>query len=206
MTELNNNSEVTDVLNFWFGGNIDTNYKTKWFPSGNEELRITIDNEITARYSALLDRAVNGELDMWMNSIYSCVALIVILDQFSRHIYRSLPPDANQRKVADSKALHVAEKLVSMPGWDNSLTTSMFVFALMPFRHSATVDRLQNVMAAIDQREIKDNAGLNVLQKFKKQTVRRLQHLQDRLVVRIYNIYYYLFLVIYDFKLYCLHT
>lgn len=185
LLEMENISSITfhEVLQFWFGGDTNVNYKTKWFPSGNEVLQQAIDHEITSKYGELLQRAVNGDLEEWTSTTKSCVALIIVLDQFSRHIYRNLSPDAFQRKIADNKALTVATALTTQENWDDSLHCCEFVFCLMPFRHAATTDHLTKVMDFINSREHKENEGMNLLQKFKKQTIRRLQHLQDRAMV-----------------------
>jgi hypothetical protein len=55
-----------------------------------------------------------------------------------------------------------------------------FVFVLMPFRHNQNISRLQNILHQIDSREMEEQQGLELLNKFRKQTLRRLQHLQDR--------------------------
>lgn len=103
-----------------------------------------------------------------------------MLDQFSRHILRQEPPDSELRREADRQALHVAEIITSTDGWDQNLSVGEFVFSLMPFRHSATLDRLKEVLRKIDARRSREMQGVNLLEKFRKQTVRRLQHLEDR--------------------------
>eukprot|EP01039_Chlorochromonas_danica_P021971 gene21971-27241_t len=57
---------------------------------------------------------------------------------------------------------------------------AMMVFALMPFRHNASIDRLEFVLQQLQERETRDNQGTELMLRFRKQTVRRLQHLQDR--------------------------
>jgi uncharacterized protein (DUF924 family) len=78
---------VDDVLNFWFpclpDGDLSALVRQWdwWFRGGG-------DAEIVARFSSLLECASRGELDDWDREPRSRLALILILDQFSRTIYR----------------------------------------------------------------------------------------------------------------------
>jgi uncharacterized protein (DUF924 family) len=174
-----------DVFNYWFGGDTKVNYKTKWFPTGNALLQEQADLDITNKFGDLFNKAVsnNSEILQWKNETRSCIAYIILLDQFSRHIYRyqGVASDAIERQYADSLALSAIESLTSrLPNWDENLSVSEFVFGLMPFRHSATSKRLENVMNFINERQERELNGIDLLTKFRKQTLRRLQHLQDR--------------------------
>jgi uncharacterized protein (DUF924 family) len=171
------------VLNFWFGGSIENNYKTKWFPTSSRSLQEQADFEITQKFSNYFSDALENNLDHWMDEKHSTIALIVILDQFSRHIYRQLPSDAPERARADMTALSLAERLTSKEDWSDGLRIDEFVFSLMPYRHSATLSRLQYVLECIDQRAQSHDKQMELLQKFRKQTLRRFQHLQDRSMV-----------------------
>ncbi len=76
------------VLHFWFGGNPAANYREKWFPKdGSEQQRIT-DHAIRDRFVKVLQAAERGELSWWEDEPRTLLALIIVLDQFSRHIYR----------------------------------------------------------------------------------------------------------------------
>ena len=173
-------SSFEEVINFWFGDSLEINYKTKWFPTSSKELQKKADEIITLKFSSLLSNAINHQLNDWLTSKQSTIALILVLDQFSRHIYRSLPSDAIERQIADKLALEVAEQLIKNENWDEELKIDEFVFCLMPFRHSATLERLQYVLQSIDKRAQQQEKYSELLQKFRKQTLRRLQHLQDR--------------------------
>jgi uncharacterized protein (DUF924 family) len=172
-----------EVLSFWFDGNLDQNYKTKWFPTSSRSLQQQADEIITTKFSRYLYAALNHKLDHWLDQISSTIALIIILDQFSRHIYRQLdlPSDAQERILTDQLALSITEKLISSSSsWDLNLQVDQFVFSLMPFRHSATLERLQFVLNSIDEKIATHEKYSELLNKFRKQTLRRFQHLQDR--------------------------
>ena len=75
-----------EVINFWFGGDNQLNYKTKWFPSNekrdtqSKSQQELTDYEIHSRFKSHLTMAINGELDSWKSlSFQSCLALIMYL-------------------------------------------------------------------------------------------------------------------------------
>ena len=101
-----------EVLDFWFGGVQKENYKTKWFPA-NKELEAKVDHEVYHRFNSTFEAALDGGLDAWKRKgVREHVALIVVLDQFSRHIYRfkKLEGDDEERKIADLEALSTAKE------------------------------------------------------------------------------------------------
>lgn len=179
---------VGDVLAFWFDGDVELNYKNKWFVTGSREMQAELDRTISERYGALLNAAMKMELESWRETQEGKIALIVVLDQFSRHIFRhqQLPPDAEERRICDQHALSIAEELTSSSSWHVPLSVSEFVFSLMPYRHSATLQRLENVLQCIDAREAVEAKYADLLSKFRKQTTRRLQLLQDRATVHVF--------------------
>jgi uncharacterized protein (DUF924 family) len=125
----------------------------------------------------------DGYLVLWNNNNRYRVALIVVIDQFSRHIYRyqNIPIDSPIRKNTDNTALKLAEDLIKQSNnWDKDLSIAQFVFALMPYRHTPTTNNLDIVMSLIDNRKKREEEEISLLEKFRKETLRRLQHLQDR--------------------------
>lgn len=177
-----------EILHFWFGGDQQVNYHTKWFPDGGGDVQARTDREINERFGSVFQGALRGDFtDSWTQSPRSTLALIVVLDQFSRHIFRleERPTDYEGRRAADNAALSLAQNLQSNhEATVSSWPMAMMVFALMPFRHNASIDRLEFVLQQLQERETRDNQGTELMLRFRKQTVRRLQHLQDRARVR----------------------
>jgi uncharacterized protein (DUF924 family) len=138
------------ILSFWFDGNMQENYRNKWFPTSDSDAQAKTDRLITEQFSLLLNAAEGSELLAWKAQKESFVALILLLDQFSRHIYRH---DAGKRASNDVAALALAEEFVHA-GFHLQVPVPYFVFALMPFRHSATPDRLEMVLKEIDTRDV----------------------------------------------------
>jgi uncharacterized protein (DUF924 family) len=85
-------SEIEQVLDYWFGasaadGSLDPTRKKMWFGDGRKH-----DAEIRDRFGALHERAGRGELDAeWTATPRGTAALVVVLDQLSRHIHRDTP-------------------------------------------------------------------------------------------------------------------
>jgi len=175
---------VEEVLDFWFGGDIQHNYKHKWFPSVNSNVQQSVDSEINERFGALLSNALSGGLDIWTENVRGAVALIVLLDQFARHIYRhrGFVGAAREAKLTltGAKAISVTEKLMAKGNGLKDLPIPFQVFALMPFRHLPTLQRLQKVMEQVDQRILDHQKEGDLLQKFRKMSLRNLQSLEDK--------------------------
>jgi uncharacterized protein (DUF924 family) len=90
-----------DVLRFWFPGDsaaLPAPQQLLWWFRGGADL------EICARFASLHERAARGELDAWARDPRGRLALILVLDQFSRSIHRNSPKTWAQ----DPKALGVA--------------------------------------------------------------------------------------------------
>ena len=169
------------VLEYWFGGDTQVNYRTKWFPTGNETIQRKADDTIMNLFEEVFYLCYLGEkTEEWSKHPRSALALIIVLDQFSRHIFRrqQVPPSDSRRRQADVSALAVAVQLSSTPTWDRIFSVPEFVFALMPYRHARTVDKLTIVMREIGRREQEAEDGEKLLGKFRKQTARNLQAIQ----------------------------
>ena len=172
------------VLEYWFGGDTQVNYRTKWFPTGNETIQQQADDTIMNLFEEVFYLCYLGEKTIeWSKHPRSTLALIIVLDQFSRHIFRRqrVPSHDPRRKQADSSALAAAIQLSSTPHWDRIFSVPEFVFALMPYRHARTIDKLTVVMNEINRREQETEEGEKLLGKFRKQTVRNLQAMQGTL-------------------------
>jgi uncharacterized protein (DUF924 family) len=127
-------SSPEEVLSYWFPeGNIfDAGRETFgrqmqwWFQGGPE-----VDREIAERFGEVLEQARRGELDHWAETPRGRLALIVVLDQFSRNIYRGSPLSYAQ----DPKALELAVWGIDA-GMDRELSPMEQIFFWMPLGHS----------------------------------------------------------------------
>ena len=153
-------TEYNDVLEFWFGdpnGDNFGEYREIWFEKDR-----AFDTEIRTRFGKDLARASAGNYDAWETSPLGTLALIVMLDQFSRNIFRGLP----KAFAADAKARSIARQVIDQ-GIDRDFLAVQRLFIYLPFEHSElledqefSVELFENlgleasIEAAIDHRNI----------------------------------------------------
>jgi len=111
-----------DIIRFWF----EELEPKSWF-----EKDLKFDKLIKQRFGDLLEQAKQGELYHWRTCPLGRLAEIIILDQFSRNIYRDTPVAF----AADPMALTLAQEAVAL-GIDNELKPKQVPFLYMPYMHS----------------------------------------------------------------------
>ena len=122
------------VLDFWFG-EPDTpafgEASPRWFNGGD-----AFDSQIEQRFGATLEAARRGECDAWQATPLGALALVIVLDQFSRNTCRGRPTAFE----ADARALEVARRLVASGAHFDLPTPEHRVFAYLPFEHAESLD------------------------------------------------------------------
>ncbi len=138
-----------EVLDFWFGppGSPDRGQPRKiWFArqdAGGSEF----DAEIRAIFGPTIEAAAAGHLDHWVHSLDGALALCLLLDQFTRNIYRG----SAQAFATDGKALGFARRAIEA-GWHEELDPVVAKFFMLPFQHAedlASQDRGMELFAAL---------------------------------------------------------
>jgi uncharacterized protein (DUF924 family) len=114
-----------DVLDFWFR----ELKPAQWFEASD-----ALDQRIRDRFGDLLDSARRGALDAWSQDPHGRLALIIVLDQFSRNIYRDSP----EAFASDSKAQALVLAGLDA-GHDRGLTFAERQFFYMPLMHAEDV-------------------------------------------------------------------
>jgi len=113
---------IKSVLDFWF---VESG-ASKWFKGGPD-----FDAEITHRFSEIHAKAKAEEFNHWRENPEGALALILVLDQFSRNMFR-----ADARAFAcDDYAREIARKAIS-DGFDKLVAKEATPFVYMPFMHS----------------------------------------------------------------------
>lgn len=112
----------TDVLSFWFQ-EIEPKF---WFASDKD-----FDELIRQRFLEAMQQAAVGELYAWRATAAGRLAEIIVLDQFSRNVYRNTP----QAFALDPLALVLSQEAVAS-GALNSLNPTQRGFLLLPYMHS----------------------------------------------------------------------
>ena len=114
--------QAQNILHFWFDELTDKQHFAK---------DAALDEIIRTRFGATLEAAARCELYAWRASPEGRLAEIIVLDQFSRNLYRDTPRAFAQ----DALALALAQELV-VSGQGHLLTTAQRRFAYMPYMHS----------------------------------------------------------------------
>jgi len=111
-----------EVISFWF----NELEPPQWWQKDE-----ALDATIKARFSSLHQQAKAGELSEWRTTALGCLAEIILIDQFSRNIYRDTPDSfAN-----DTLGLALAQFAISK-GFDAELSQTERGFMYLPFMHS----------------------------------------------------------------------
>lgn len=117
--------QAQEILHFWFQ---ELNNRQR-FAKVNAQ-----DTAMRERFGATLQAAARGELFGWRTTPLGRLTEIVVLDQFSRNIYRDTPGAFAQ----DPQALTLAQELVAC-GQDQTLDLAQRSFAYMPYMHSESL-------------------------------------------------------------------
>ncbi len=114
--------QFSEVLDFWFSERV----KPLWFKKSEQ-----FDREIQQRFEPMYRQAKIGELDEWHNAPHSALALIIVLDQFPRNMYRQ----TTQAFATDTQAVELTKYAIAH-NYQQSLTTEQQIFLYMPLMHS----------------------------------------------------------------------
>jgi uncharacterized protein (DUF924 family) len=117
-------ARATEVLGFWFAGS--STPRDAWFKKDG-----AFDALIAERFGALVEPALTGALASWADQPASALAQVIVLDQFTRNIFRDMP----RAFAGDALALAAARSMVAR-GDDAALPPLRRVFAYLPFEHA----------------------------------------------------------------------
>ena len=111
-----------EVLEFWYRESTPA----QWFRKDKH-----FDSQIRDRFEELVDQALRGEHDDWAENNEGALALIIVLDQFTRNIFR----DSARAYSGDALALELSQRIVAGGTW-TQLDPSQKHFLLIPMMHS----------------------------------------------------------------------
>ncbi len=127
-------TEAGAILHYWLGDGITQGWPTQdmgalWFGGGQ-----SLDDTIRQRFGAQVQQAQAGGLAEWEAEPWTRLALVLLLDQFSRNVFRrqaqAFAGDARaQQLTTDTLARH----------WDAGLPWVARVFCYMPLMHAETL-------------------------------------------------------------------
>ena len=132
MTEPEPPAAARAVLDFWFlppGAPGHGTYRPEWFRKDP-----AFDAAIRGRFRNDVEAALAGERDDWNAGGEGCLALILLLDQFTRNIFRDTP----RAFAGDARALALAEDAIAA-GRDTALPPLCRWFLYLPFMHAESL-------------------------------------------------------------------
>ena len=143
---MQNGTQIEALLDFWFGELDETGWPATaqqklWFnpPAGTDEA-------ISRRFGREVEHALAGSLDHWADSDSGLVALMLLLDQLTRNVFRGTPLAFS----GDPQALALARK-----AWRGRLPADMpvihRVFLCLPFEHAEDLAAQDEGIACMDR-------------------------------------------------------
>ncbi len=140
------------ILDFWFFPSDDPRYgdeRAIWF----DEPVAAFDDEIRKRFADMYELARTGAYDHWFDDgVMDCLALVILLDQFPRNMFRQSP----RAYESDAAALALARKAVAR-GDGRDLAPVLRWFLYTPFEHAENLATQRECVALA--RSMEDHAG-----------------------------------------------
>jgi uncharacterized protein (DUF924 family) len=140
-----------EIIKFWFE---DIEPSQWWVKSDDFDLLIR------ERFASVHGQAVRGELFTWRQTAEGRLAEILVLDQFSRNMFR----DTAQAFSYDPLALVLAQEAVSAAA-DEKLSPVQCSFLYMPFMHSESLPIHHEAVALYQKNAIQDNLDFELKHK-----------------------------------------
>ena len=125
---------IEDVLSFWFAN------KTRWWKKDP-----AFDDQIRKRFAPLLSSIANKEHEEWKATPRGTLAYVIVLDQFSRNMFRDTPGMFSN----DEQALETAKEAIDK-GFDQQLSHEERGFLYMPLMHSEVLTDQERCVQLFD--------------------------------------------------------
>jgi uncharacterized protein (DUF924 family) len=135
---------IDEILAFWFGSGQTSAFavrKALWF-GGDPEF----DDAVRRTLAADHEQAAAGQRNHWQETPRGALALVLLLDQVPRQIFRGEP----RAYATDAPALDLAEHAFAV-GFDRQLSPAQRLFLGLPFMHSERLDHQHRALAVARQ-------------------------------------------------------
>ena len=122
-------AQAQEALDFWFLPPDNPDYgqsRMEWFRKDD-----AFDAQIRARFGALIDAAIDGGLREWDATPHGALARLIVLDQFTRNVFRGQPASF----AADAQALALAVEGIER-GHDQAVPPMARIFCYLPLEHA----------------------------------------------------------------------
>ena len=117
--------KAVEVLQFWF-----EDHAKDWFAKNS-----AFDAAVRSQFIVLHKKAALGQLAHWADEARSCLALVILLDQFPRNMFRG-----EARAFATDPQARAAARVILQRGWDKQMPQAEQLFAYLPFEHSESLE------------------------------------------------------------------
>ena len=145
------NIKIKKILDFWF---IETSDEKKF----NKDLKF--DQVIKDRFLKDYELAIQNKLDDWQDTAKGSLALIILLDQFSRNLFRGSGKAFEQ----DEKSKSVLLKIIANDFLDE-MNENERLFSLLPLIHSENILDHEKAYELMDK-YLKNHSGIEKIKKF----------------------------------------
>lgn len=136
---------IDEITTFWLGPALDSPQaaaeRRDWWYKGGKP----VDDEIRTRFGPLVTRACEGALDDWPTSADGAFAMILLLDQFTRNLYRGTP-DAY---LGDARAFEIVKQAIASK-LDQALHPVARIWLYHPFHHAESVTTQDEGLALLN--------------------------------------------------------
>ncbi len=173
--------EPEDVLALWFPDDGHQNNAESHGAFWNTRMQGGMDAIICRDFAHMTDAAARGRLDVWAETPRGCLALLIVLDQFSRSLWRDTPAAYGQ----DLKAARLALDGIAVGHYDALDAPWEKQFYIIAISHCEGPDHLQRMDMLVDMSK-KLVAGLpESLALFKERSVAQAERVRD--IIRKYG-------------------
>jgi uncharacterized protein (DUF924 family) len=131
-------ADFSGILDFWFGDWA----RPRWFVK-----EAAFDEAIRLRFESTLRAAAAGDFRDWRDAAESALALVILLDQFPRNIYRG-----TARAFAWDEQAREAADLATQRGFDLMVAPDRRIFFYLPFEHSENLADQDRAIALVRER------------------------------------------------------
>ena len=139
-----NNDTISQIITFWLSDSRDSPDRASarrgwWYRGGS-----VVDQEVRARFGELVPRALAGEMADWQESPDGALALVLLLDQFTRNLYRGTV----EAYAGDALAFEIVNHAIDR-GFHRTLHPVARIWLLHPFHHHEAVTEQDRGLALL---------------------------------------------------------
>lgn len=136
---------IDEIVTFWLDASLDdpeTAFARRdWWYDGSA----SVDDEIRSRFGAYVPRACNGELMDWQVTPNGALALILLLDQFTRNINRGTP----EAYSGDTLGFEIVNRAIDR-NLDRELHSVARIWLYHPFHHAEQIENQDKGLALLN--------------------------------------------------------